>query len=84
MCVYERGHRQDRLEPLAPCGPPRTDCNPLLKGTHTSHAGPWHHCCVNVNTTDATTGATALLLPVQNTHTCVPCVSRLPAKVFFY
>ena len=22
-----------------PCGPPRTDCNPLLKGTHTSH-GP--------------------------------------------
>jgi hypothetical protein len=39
VCVYERGHRQDRLEPLAPCGPPRTDCNPLLKGTHTSH-GP--------------------------------------------
>ena len=38
VCVYERGHRQDRLEPLAPCGPPRTDCNPL-KGTHTSH-GP--------------------------------------------
>ena len=26
-------------------------------------------CCVNVNTTDATTGATALLLPAQNTHT---------------
>ena len=25
--------------------------------------------CVNVNTTDATTGATALLLPAQNTHT---------------
>jgi len=24
---------------------------------------------VNVNTTDATTGATALLLPAQNTHT---------------
>ena len=29
VCVYERGHRQDRLEPLAPCGPPRTDRNPL-------------------------------------------------------
>jgi hypothetical protein len=29
-------------------------------------------CCVNVNTTDATAGATALLLPAQNTHTlCV-------------
>ena len=26
-------------------------------------------CRVNVNTTDATTGATALLLPAQNTHT---------------
>ena len=26
-------------------------------------------CGVNVNTTDATTGATALLLPAQNTHT---------------
>ncbi len=26
-------------------------------------------CCVNVNTTDATAGATALLLPAQNTHT---------------
>jgi hypothetical protein len=26
-------------------------------------------CCVNVNTTDATVGATALLLPAQNTHT---------------
>ncbi len=25
--------------------------------------------CVNVNTTDATAGATALLLPAQNTHT---------------
>ena len=25
--------------------------------------------CVNVKTTDATTGATALLLPAQNTHT---------------
>ncbi len=25
--------------------------------------------CVNVNTTDATVGATALLLPAQNTHT---------------
>jgi len=30
--------------------------------------------CVNVHTTDATTGATALVLPAQNTHTlCVPC-----------
>ena len=27
------------------------------------------HQCVNVNTTDATTGAKALLLPAQNTHT---------------
>ena len=26
-------------------------------------------CCVNVNTTDATTGVTTLLLPAQNTHT---------------
>ena len=26
-------------------------------------------CCVNVNTTDAKAGATALLLPAQNTHT---------------
>ena len=30
-----------------------------------------HSMCVNVNTTDATTGATALLLPAQNTHMCV-------------
>ena len=28
-----------------------------------------HYTRVNVNTTDATTGATALLLPAQNTHT---------------
>jgi hypothetical protein len=28
-------------------------------------------CPVNVNTTDATTGATALLLPAQNTYTRV-------------
>jgi len=27
---------------------------------------------VNVNTTDATTSATALLLPAQNTHTFLP------------
>ena len=44
-------------------------------------AAPWRHrngfdhesgsrsVRVNVNTTDATTGATALLLPAQNTHT---------------
>jgi hypothetical protein len=54
---------------------------------------------VNVNTTDATTGAPALLLPAQNTHTshdpirdteharaeglCVPCVSRLPPVSFY-
>ena len=53
--------------------------------------------CVNVNTTDATTGATALLLPAQNIHTpyTTPyetrsmralatlsvCVGPVPAKV---
>jgi hypothetical protein len=31
--------------------------------------------CVNVNTTDATAGATALLLPAQNTYTSVSRVS---------
>jgi len=36
-------------------------------------------CPVNVNTTDATAGATALLLPAQ----CVSCVSRLPPVSFY-
>jgi len=51
--------------------------------------------CVNVNTTDATTGATALLLPAQNTHTlhltpdmsrgaCARRVSRLPRCLYRY
>ena len=33
---------------------------------------------VNVNTTDATTGAAALLLPAQN-----PCVSKLTPASFY-
>ncbi len=33
--------------------------------------------CVNVNTKDATVGATALLLPAQNTHTLQLCVHDL-------
>ena len=42
--------------------------------------------CVNVNTTDATAGATALLLPAQNTHTLHdpirdPVHARAPAAL---
>ena len=46
---------------------------------------PFFGVCVNVNSTDATTDATALLLPAQNTHTfCVrECVSAVFAHCSF-
>ena len=42
---------------------------PPRSAPQAAETSPCIRRCVNVNTTDATTGATALLLPAQNTHT---------------
>jgi len=46
---------------------------PLLMRREKCNGRLLHAGCVNVNTTDATSGATALLLPAQKTHTLQLC-----------